>query len=98
MVIIPTELIPDNGKVLESIVLELAHLNGLEDAFIEWLECCNPFCNSLVDRIVPGKPDTDVLEKLQSELGYNDDLLIMSEAYRLWAIEGDEKLKNILSL
>jgi len=54
MVIIPTELIPDNGKVLESIVLELAHLNGLEDAFIEWLECCNHFCNSLVDRIVPG--------------------------------------------
>lgn len=97
MVIIPTELIPDNGKVLESIVLELAYLNGLEDAFIEWLECCNHFCNSLVDRIVPGKPDADVLEKLQNELGYKDDLLIMGEVYRLWAIEGDEKIKNILS-
>src|SRR3954465_292724 len=56
MVIIPTELIPDNGKKLESIVLELAHLNGLEGEFIEWLECCNHFCSSLVDRIVPGKP------------------------------------------
>ena len=33
MVIIPTELIPDNGKKLESIVLELAHLNGLDDVF-----------------------------------------------------------------
>ena len=97
MVIIPTELIPDNGKVLESIVLELAHLNGLEDAFIEWLECCNHFCNSLVDRIVPGKPDADVLKTLQNDLGYKDDLLIMSEVYRLWAIEGDEKIKNILS-
>ncbi len=29
-VIIPTELIPDNGKKLESIVLELAHLKWLE--------------------------------------------------------------------
>jgi len=29
MIIIPTELIPDNGKKLEWIVLELAHLNGL---------------------------------------------------------------------
>jgi tagaturonate reductase len=27
-VIIPTELIPDNGKKLESIVLELVHLNA----------------------------------------------------------------------
>src|SRR5215204_3630073 len=35
MVIIPTELISDNGKKLESIILELAHLNGLEEDFIE---------------------------------------------------------------
>lgn len=97
MVIIPTELLPNNGKVLESIVLELAHLNGLEDGFIEWLECCNHYCNSLVDRIVPGKPDADVLSALQNELGYTDDLLIMGEVYRLWAIEGDEKIKSILS-
>ena len=97
MVIIPTELIPNNGKILESIVLDLAHLNGLEEAFIEWLECCNHFCNSLVDCIVPGQPDTAVLNSLQSELGYKDDLLIMGEVYRLWAIEGDENIKNVLS-
>ena len=97
MVIIPTELLPDNGKMLESIVLELAHLNGLDEAFIEWLECCNHFCNSLVDRIVTGKPDAATHAALENELGYKDELLIMSEAYRLWAIEGDEKIKNILS-
>lgn len=97
MIIIPTELLPGNGKLLESIVLELAHLNGLEEAFIEWLEYCNHFCNSLVDRIVTGKPDADTHALLQSELGYKDELLIMSEAYRLWAIEGDEKVQNILS-
>jgi tagaturonate reductase len=97
MVIIPTELVPNNGKVLEAIVLELAHLNGLEDEFIDWLECCNNFCTSLVDRIVPGKPDADVLNNLQQELGFKDDLLVMSEVYSLWAIEGDEKIKNILS-
>lgn len=97
MVIIPTELIPNNGKILKSIVLELAHLNGLKDGFIEWLECCNYFCNSLVDRIVPGKPDAEVLNTMQNELGYTDDLLIMGEVYRLWAIEGDKKVKDILS-
>jgi len=97
MIIIPTELIPDNGKKLEAIILELAHLNSLDDAFIEWLECCNHFCNSLVDRIVPGKPEPAVLADLESKLGYKDDLITMSEVYRLWAIEGDETVKNILS-
>lgn len=97
MVIVPTELITDNGTKLESIVLELAHLNKLEFAFIEWLEQHNTFCNSLVDRIVPGKPNATELKKLEDELGYTDNLLTMSEAFRLWAIEGDEKVKQTLS-
>lgn len=97
MVIVPTELIPENGKKLESIVLELAHLNGLEDAFIEWVESCNHFCNSLVDRIVPGRPDAAMQKEIESQLGYTDQLMIMSEVYRLWAIEGNEAVQQILS-
>jgi tagaturonate reductase len=97
MVIVPTELITDNGKKLESIVLELAHLNGLEDSFIEWIEMHNHFCNSLVDRIVPGKPDLNMLSELEKELGYSDELLTMSEVYGLWAIEGGPAVKEILS-
>jgi tagaturonate reductase len=97
MVIVPAELIVDNGKKLESIVLELAHLNGLEDGFIQWLEGNNYFCNSLVDRIIPGRPDKSLQAKLEEELGYEDNLLIMSEVYRLWAIEGGEEVKKVLS-
>lgn len=97
MVIVPTELIPDNGKKLESIVLELAHLNGLEDAFIQWLENCNYFCSSLVDRIVPGKPDAATREQLEKQFGYKDELLTMSEVYRLWAIEGGEHIQSVLT-
>jgi tagaturonate reductase len=97
LVILPTELITDNGKKLESIVLELAHLNSLEDAFIEWLETYNYFCNTLVDRIVPGKPDAQMLVELNKELGYDDDLLTMAEVYRLWAIEGGEEVANLLT-
>lgn len=97
MVIVPTELITDNGSKLESIVLELAHRNNLEFKFIEWLENNNIFCNSLVDRIVPGKPDNAELKKIETELGYEDELLTMSEVFRLWAIEGNEKVKEILS-
>lgn len=96
-VIVPTELIPDNGAKLQSIILELAHLNSLEESFIDWLECCNTFCNSLVDRIVPGKPDAATQTSLEAELGYSDGLLTMSEVYRLWAIEGDETVSSVLS-
>lgn len=97
MVIVPTELITDNGSKLESIVLELAHRNNLDFKFFEWLENHNTFCNTLVDRIVPGKPNTDETAKLEQALGYKDDLLTMSEVFRLWAIEGNEKVKEILS-
>ncbi|MGG9964640.1 tagaturonate reductase [Ferruginibacter sp. SUN106] len=97
MVIVPTELISDNGKKLEAIVLELAHLNGLEENFIEWLEKHNHFCNSLVDRIVPGKPAAAAKKALEDELGYTDDLITMSEVYSLWAIEGNEAIASVLS-
>ena len=97
LVIIPTELIPDNGKKLESIVLELAHLNGLDDAFIEWLEHKNHFCSSLVDRIVPGRPDKSFQLGIEEELGYHDELLTVAEVYRLWAIEGDQHIRKLLS-
>jgi tagaturonate reductase len=97
MIIIPTELISDNGSRLESIVLELAHLNNLDYSFIEWLETHNCFCNSLVDRIVPGKPSESIQQQMEASLGYSDDLLIVCEVFRLWAIEGNEKVKKALS-
>ncbi|MDP9230833.1 MAG: tagaturonate reductase, partial [Bacteroidota bacterium] len=98
MVIIPTELIPDNGTKLRSIVLELAGMNKLEDAFNKWLQTANHFCNSLVDRIVPGKLPPVDKEATIKKLGYHDNLMIMSESYRLWAIEsGNEKVKKVLS-
>jgi tagaturonate reductase len=97
MVIVPTELITDNGSKLESIVLELAHRNKLDFAFIEWLENHNTFCNSLVDRIVPGRPNAADAKRIETALGYEDELLTMSEVFRLWAIEGDEKVKEVLS-
>ncbi|MFM6925645.1 MAG: tagaturonate reductase, partial [Ferruginibacter sp.] len=97
MVIIPTELIVDNGKKLESIVTELAYLNALEESFIDWLETSNTFCNSLVDRIVPGKPEKDLKKNIEDEIGYTDELMLITEVYRLWAIEGDEETAKVLS-
>ena len=97
MVIVPTELVSNNGKKLESIVLELAHLNGLEEEFIEWLENHNYFCSSLVDRIITAKPRDGFLTPIENKLGYADNLLITSEDYALWSIEGNDHVKEILS-
>ena len=97
-VIVPTELVVDNGTKLKDIVKQLAINNNLSEAFISWIDSANDFCNSLVDRIVPGKPAASELKAAEETLGYSDDLLIMSECYRLWAIEtSNAKSKAILS-
>ena len=98
MVILPTELISDNGSKLFNILIELAHKNNLNDQFIDWLKDSNYCCNTLVDRIVPGKMSEDDIDKNQQALGYQDELMIMAEPFSLWAIESDSpRVKEILS-
>lgn len=97
MVIIPTELVVDNGNILKGVIIRLANENNLDTDFITWLETTNYFCNSLVDRIVTGKPDQAAFDNLTTKFGYSDHNLISSEIYRLWAIEGDEKVKSALT-
>lgn len=97
VVIVPTELVVDNGKLLQSFVTKHAQRNNLGDDFINWLKESCSFCDSLVDRIVPGRPAKDELPALFGVLGYEDELVLKCESYKLWAIEGDEKVANILS-
>jgi tagaturonate reductase len=98
MVIIPTELIIDNGNKLREILVRLAQVNKLGDEFIDWLQSSNHFCNSLVDRIVPGKFDRQEQEKTCDQVGYDDELMIMAEPFRLWAIESnDARVSEVLS-
>jgi tagaturonate reductase len=97
MVIVPTELIVDNGKKLAGIVKELGERCGVEEPFGHWLERHCRFCSSLVDRIVPGRPDAATLQQLEHDLGYTDGLLAVCEVYRLWAIEGGEEVRRVLS-
>ena len=97
MVVIPTELITGNGDKLQAIVEELAIYNRLDDKFLEWMQNRIIFCNSLVDRIVTKDPGEKMIRSLYDDLGYEDDLLTMCEDYNLWAIQGDERIKSILS-
>jgi len=87
-VILPTELVSGNGGVLKGMVMHLANkFYAGQPAFLEWLAECNTICNTLVDRIVPGALPAAEHAEMEARLGYSDDLMIMSEAYSLWAIE-----------
>jgi tagaturonate reductase len=97
VIIVPTELVVDNGKILKELVNKQIDEQGLAKEFKEWINEKNYFCSSLVDRIVPGKPSKEEHVSLNMELGYEDTLLIKSESYALWAIEGDEHVKKTLS-
>ncbi|HEV2148376.1 MAG TPA: tagaturonate reductase [Longimicrobiaceae bacterium] len=93
VVVIPCELIEDNGDRLREIVLALAERWALGDDFARWVREAVPFCNTLVDRIVPGAPDGEERERLVAELGYEDELLTVCEPYRLFAIQGGDALR-----
>ena len=96
LTIIPCELITDNGTRLKEIVLRLARQWRLEPGFWEWIEQANQFSNSLVDRIVTGRPTPGRIEEYWKRLGYQDELLCVGEPYALWAVEGDDSLRERL--
>jgi tagaturonate reductase len=91
-IVIPTELIEDNGTRLGEIVRTLATRWGASPAELAWLAQVR-FCNTLVDRIVPGAPGEDLAAELRGILPYEDGMVTVCEPYRLLAIEGDEALR-----
>ncbi|TYA74678.1 tagaturonate reductase [Seonamhaeicola marinus] len=93
LIIIPCELIDRNGDNLKKIILQYADDWNLGAEFTEWINEDNIFCNTLVDRIVPGYP-RDKMDKITEELGYKDNLVVEGEQFHLWVIEGPESVKE----
>ncbi len=93
LIVIPCELIDRNGDNLKKIILQYAADWNLGDAFVEWINEDTIFCNTLVDRIVPGYP-RDKIDAITSALGYKDNLVVEGEQFHLWVIEGPESVKD----
>lgn len=97
LLILPVELIDDNGSNLRSIVKQHATEWRLPDDFMRWLDGHVRFANTLVDRIVTGYPREEI-EALEEKLGYKDNLLVTSELFNLWVIEAEEKWSRVLPI
>ena len=93
LIVIPCELIDKNGDNLKKIILKYADDWNLGNDFIEWINEDNIFCNTLVDRIVPGYP-RNKMDAITKELGYQDNLVVEGEQFHLWVIEGPESIKE----
>jgi tagaturonate reductase len=93
LILIPCELINYNGTQLKEMILKYAQLWQLEERFVNWIEQHNTFCNTLVDRIVPGFP-RDTIHEIQQELGYQDNFVVEGEQFHLWVIEAPKSVKE----
>ena len=96
LVFLPCELIEANGSKLKKFVLQYAQAWALSADFIAWVQEHNVFCNTLVDRIVPGFPATEA-KALYARFGYDDPLLVAAEPFHLWVIESPAGLDAALA-
>jgi tagaturonate reductase len=94
-IILPCELIDRNGDNLKKCVLQFCDLWKLGAEFTKWLTEANVFCNTLVDRIVPGYP-ADTAKEIEAVVGYEDKIIVEGEPFHLWVIEGPEWIKDEL--
>lgn len=95
LLFLPVELIDENGTKLKQYVLQYAREWELPDTFSDWIENANKFTNTLVDRIVTGYPK-DQLDYFEEKLGYKDQILVTSELFNLWVIQGKKEWADIL--
>ncbi len=96
LVMLPVELIDDNGAALRACVLKQAENWGLEEAFAAWVREACVFASTLVDRIITGYPVN--AEEEWARLGYMDKCMVTGEPYGLWIIECDRDLSEELPL
>lgn len=79
-VLLPCELIPNNGDFLKELIHRKAAEFLLPAQFLLWIDQKCTFHNTLVDRIVPGFP---------KQLDMASPYMVQVEPYFFWGIEGN---------
>ena len=91
------ELILENGENLRKCILQNADNWDLDEGFKSWIKDDNIFCNTLVDRIVPGISRDSLPEEME-KLGFEDTMMTQGEPFHFWVIEGPEEVQKELPL
>lgn len=97
LIILPVELIDDNGIMLKKCVKALAEKWALGEKFTRWLDEACVFTSTLVDRIVTGYPRGED-QAIWEQLGYEDRILVTAEPFGLWVIESEKDISSQLPL
>ncbi|WP_455499124.1 tagaturonate reductase [Coprobacter sp.] len=93
LIILPCELIFDNGKELKKCIEQYIELWNLGEDFKQWFEtACGVYC-TLVDRIVPGYP-RDTIDQILNRIQLEDKLVVKGEIFHLWVIEAPESVSK----
>lgn len=94
---LPVELIENNADELNRCVNKYIDLWALGAEFKKWINECNFFCNTLVDRIVSGFPRVEETRNHLYELiGETDELVSIGEPFGLWAVEDKGDIKSLI--
>ncbi|MBL4813293.1 MAG: mannitol dehydrogenase family protein, partial [Rhodobacteraceae bacterium] len=76
--------IPENGKLLRGLVLELAA--QIDPGLADWISAEGAFPSSMVDRIVPATTAEDIITTT-ALTGFRDEAPVMHEPFRQWVVE-----------
>lgn len=93
LVMLPVELIDDNGIELKKCVQKYMKLWNMEKSFVKWVNEDCIFTSTLVDRIVTGYPRNEK-EMLCESFGYDDQLIDTAEPFALWVIESEKDISK----
>lgn len=97
LVMLPAELIDDNGMHLRECVLKQCENWKLPEAFTEWVKNACVFTQTLVDRIVTGYPRGK--EQFHwDRYGYEDRIMVTAEPFSLWVIESEKDISKEFAL
>lgn len=78
--------LPNNGRVVRGVVLDLAH--QLDPALAAWIAAEGRFPSTMVDRIVPATKPED-LARVEALASARDEAPVLHEPFRQWVVEDD---------
>ena len=78
--------LPENGRVVRGVVLELAGL--IDPALADWIASDGAFPSTMVDRIVPATTPAD-LDRVEEVTNLRDEAPVIHEPFRQWVVEDD---------